>query len=219
MRNSPDRAPFIAFEGLDGSGKSTLITSLTGELTRRSVDYVLTREPGGTPLAEEIRHILLRKGDEVPDARTEVLLYEASRAQHVAKVIKPALDAKKWVLCDRFFGSTVSFQCFARGLERKDVDWLNLYATGGLKPDFTVLLDLPATESLKRIALRNQKTGELQDRMESEKINFHENVRQGYLTQAKEAPAEWLVLDATGTRESLFEQLLSELESRKLLGQ
>src|SRR3954464_7993655 len=119
---------FLVFEGLDGSGKSTLIERLAEELKRRGLDLILTREPGGTPLAEDIRKILLRTDAEVPHARTELLLYEASRAQHVERVIKPALRDGRWVLCDRFTASSVSFQSFARKLPRTEIDWLNNYA-------------------------------------------------------------------------------------------
>jgi dTMP kinase len=208
---------FLAFEGLDGSGKSTLIQQLAQKLKNSSRDYVLTREPGGTPLAEEIRSLLLRKGNEVPDPRTEVLLYEASRAQHVEKVIRPALEQKKWVLCDRFFASTVSFQCFARGLPRNEIDWLNRYACNGLVPHLTVLLDLPVRESLSRIAGRTKAGGQAEDRLEAERQSFHEAVREGYLAQAKEQPQSWLVLDAKASREALFAQLLLELQRRQWL--
>lgn len=208
---------FIVFEGLDGSGKSTLMRSLAEHLRGQQKNLIMTREPGGTPLAEEIRNLLLRKGDETPVPRTEVLLYQASRAQHVDRVIEPALKDGKWVLCDRFFASTVAFQCFARGLSRADIDWLNSYATNKRSPHLTVLLDLPVQESLSRIEQRNLKLGSESDRMEAEKLSFHEAVRQGYLEQAKENPTSWLVLDAKKSPEAIFDELLTTLVKRKWL--
>ncbi len=205
---------FIAFEGLDGSGKSTLIQSLATWLKGRGHDLIVTREPGGTPLAEEIRQLLLRVGSEVPAPRTELLLYEAARAQHVAQVIAPALQAGKWVLCDRFIASTVAFQCFARKLPRQEVDWLNHFAIESSVPDLTILLDLPVTESLSRTNHRNQKSGLGNDRFEREKCEFHEAVRQGYLTQAREEPAKWLVVDANESREMILKNVQAALEAK-----
>lgn len=208
---------FIVFEGLDGSGKSTLMRMLSDYLKAQQKNFIVTREPGGTPLAEEIRGLLLRRGVEAPVARTEVLLYQASRAQHVDGVIEPALKKGQWVLCDRFFASTIAFQCFARGLERQDIDWLNRYATNNRSPHLTVLLDLPVVDSLSRIQQRNLKLGSESDRMEAEKLSFHEAVRRGYLEQAKEQSEGWLVLDAKNSPEQLFQQLLETLVSRKWL--
>jgi dTMP kinase len=211
-------AAFLVFEGLDGSGKSTLIQKLSIELKSRGRGFRLTREPGGTPLAEDIRRLLLRTDAEVPVAATELLLYAASRAQHVAHVIKPTLEAGEWVLCDRFIASSVAFQCFARGLPRKDVDWLNTFACQGVKPDLTILLDLTVEQSRKRQE-RRQGAGQQPDdpkgdRMERESIAFHENVRRGYLEQAKEDPKAWLVLDANQTPDEMKARVLTELEAR-----
>ncbi len=205
---------FLVFEGLDGSGKSTLIERLAAELKARGRDLILTREPGGTPLAEDIRGILLRTDVEAPCDRAELLLYEASRAQHVDRVIKPALARGQWVLCDRFAASTVAFQSFARRLARAEVDWLNAYAIAGADPDLYVLLDLPVEESFRRRAHRNLGQGVDDDRFEREAREFHEAVRLGYLTQAREAPRNWLVLDAAQSPEALFEDLLKNLEGR-----
>ena len=202
---------FLVFEGLDGSGKSTLIKAVESELTRLGHRYKKTREPGGTPLAEEIRGLLLRTGAEVPVAETELLLYAASRAQHVAEVIAPALARGEWILCDRFTASSVAFQCYARGLERSAVDWLNRFAIQGTRPDITILLDLSVDES------RRRQSGREADRMESESSGFHEAVRQGYLAQAKETPDEWLVLDARETPDELAKRVLNTLKGRKWL--
>lgn len=204
---------FIAFEGLDGSGKSTLIQGLKDRLDLIGQSLTLTREPGGTPLAEDIRRLLLRTDAEVPVAATELLLYAASRSQHVAGVIQPALAKGDWVLCDRFSASSVSFQSFARGLDRASVDWLNTFAQQGTQPDLYVLVDVTVDESERRQANR-QSTGQKADRMESEKRAFHESVRRGYLAQALEAPDRWLVLDGSLTREALRENLLAQLRVR-----
>lgn len=210
---SHEKGLFLVFEGLDGSGKSTLIRGVEAELALRSRASKLTREPGGTPLAEEIRRLLLRTEAEAPVPGTELLLYAASRAQHVARVIQPALGSGEWVLCDRFSASSVAFQCFARGLSRTDVDWLNAFAQAGTEPDLTILLDLTVAESRRRQSNRQ----ELQDRMESEAETFHEAVRQGYLAQAKERPDRWLVLDASAKPEELLAKVIRELEARQWL--
>ncbi len=209
--------PFIAFEGLDGSGKSTLIRGLTESLKSSSIPYCLTREPGGTPMAEEIRNILLKIGDEVPFTRTEALLYQASRAQHVERVIRPALAAKKWILCDRFTASSIAFQSFARGLKLSDIEWLNSFATQNILPDLNVLLDLTVEESHKRMAGRNLVLGTDHDRFEKEEREFHQKVRDGFLHQAKANPKNWLVLDAHQPSETLLKQLMSVLRTRNFL--
>jgi dTMP kinase len=207
---------FLVFEGLDGSGKSTLIRGLNEELVRSGRVAVLTREPGGTPLAEDVRKILLRTDHEVPVAATELLLYAASRAQHVAGVIQPALKRGEWILCDRFSASSVSFQSFARGLDRANVDWLNTFAQQGTEPDLNILVDVTVEESERRQASR-QSGGQKADRMESEKRSFHENVRRGYLAQAAEKPDRWLVLDGTLPPDELKQALITQLKARKWL--
>jgi dTMP kinase len=207
---------FLVFEGLDGSGKSTLIRGLNEELKRAGRVAVLTREPGGTTLAEDIRKLLLRTDHEAPVAATELLLYAASRAQHVAGVIQPALKRGEWILCDRFSASSVSFQAFARGLDRGNVDWLNTFAQQGTEPDLNILVDVTVDESERRQAAR-QSTGQKADRMESEKRSFHENVRRGYLAQAAERPDRWLVLDGTLSPEDLKHTLIAKLRERKWL--
>ncbi len=204
---------FIAFEGLDGSGKSTLIQGLKEHLTVIGRSSTLTREPGGTPLAEDIRRLLLRTDAEVPVVATELLLYAASRSQHVAGVIHPALEKGDWVLCDRFSASSVSFQSFARGVDRKTVDWLNTFAQQGTEPDLYVFVDLTVAESELRQANR-QSGGQKADRIESEKRPFHEKVRIGYLAQAAETPDRWLVLNGTLSREALKELLIAKLRER-----
>lgn len=202
---------FIVFEGLDGTGKSTLIKGLQKELSAQNIDHVVSREPGGTALGEEIRQILLRCQGETPSPRTELLLYEAGRAQHVDHVIKPALNKKQWVLCDRYDASSVAFQCGGRGLEIAEVEWLNRFATTGLKPDLYVLLDLTVEESVKRREHREA------DRFEREAEAFHQRVRDSYLQIAKKETGRWLVLNASQTPEELVRSLIQELKNRQWL--
>ncbi len=217
---------FIVFEGLDGSGKSTLIQALDQELRRRGLVSRVTREPGGTHLGEEVREVLLRTDQEAPVPRAELFLYAAGRAQHVDLVIRPALEQGEWVLCDRFYASTAAFQCGGRGLERSSVDLLNSFAVDGCWPDLTVLLDVSVEESLRRRQQRELKSGVAADRFEREKRVFHQRVRDFYLQLAKEASSDssstpsgpWLKLDAERLQaEDLLALLIGELEERKWL--
>lgn len=208
---------FIVFEGLDGSGKSSLMAALEKELQKRQIQFHHTREPGGTRLSEEIRNMILRKEGPAPTSRTELLLYEASRAQHVDEVIAPKLRAGQWVLCDRFTASSVAFQGGGREIKESDVHALNDFATGGLKADLTVLLDLSVEESRRRRQGRGEANGESEDRIESEADSFHEKVRQSFLKQARAEEKTWLVLDAKNTPDVLFQQLLQVLSERKIL--
>lgn len=208
---------FIVFEGLDGSGKSSLMAALERELQRRQIACYRTREPGGTPLGDEIRNMILRKEGPAPLSRTELLLYEASRAQHVEEVIRPQLNRGTWVLCDRFTASSIAFQGGGREISEKEVVSLNNFATDGLKAELTVLLDLSVEESRKRRQGRGEQTGESEDRIESEADSFHEKVRQSFLKQAQQDPRSWLVLDARETPEVLFSQLIKTLSEKGLI--
>lgn len=209
---------FLVFEGLDGSGKSSLMRALEAELGKRGLHFHRTREPGGTPLGEEVRHLILRKqAGTVPVPRAELLLYEASRAQHVEEVIKPRLAQGEWVLSDRFSASSVAFQAGGREIAEKDVLWLNDFATSSLQADLTVLLDLPVAESRRRQAHRSTQTGEEADRIESEKDAFHERVRASFLKQARENSPHWLVLDARSSTEEMLKILLQTLKEKKWL--
>jgi dTMP kinase len=202
---------FIVFEGLDGAGKSTLIDSLSKTLVEQNRPVVVSREPGGTILGDQIRDLLLKRSEHAPRPWAELLLYAAARSQHVECLIRPALVEKKWVLCDRYSASSVAFQCGGRGLPRTDVDRLNQIATQNLQPDLYVLLDLPTD-----VAFARMKGREL-DRFEIEKKDFHEKVRQSYLEQAHEDPDRWLVLDARLEQSQLQFDLLNALKSRKWL--
>ncbi len=208
---------FLVFEGLDGSGKSSLMAALEQELQSRTIQFYRTREPGGTPLGDEIRHMILRKEGPAPTARTELLLYEASRSQHVDQVIRPKLAAGTWVLCDRFTASSVAFQSGGRDISENEVNMLNHFATGGLKPDLTILLDLSVEESRRRRQGRAAANGDGEDRIESEADTFHEKVRQSFLKQAAADSAGWLVLDARQTPEVLYRQLVQALIEKNIL--
>lgn len=208
---------FIVFEGLDGSGKSSLMRSLGQHLSSVGVPWVQTREPGGTPLAEELRALILRRDGEAPHPRTELLLYQASRAQHVESFIRPQLLSKNWVLCDRYGASSVAFQGAGRGLGEDSVHWLNDFSTAGLRPHLAVLLDLSVSEARRRQSNRSITTGVEADRMEQEEESFHQRVRQSFLTQAQSDPKNWLVLSAEKSPQELFESLLHELKSRSWL--
>ena len=208
---------FLAFEGLDGSGKSSLMTHLQNHLNTNNTKFIKTREPGGTQLGDQLRALILSKTGETPTPRTELLLYEASRSQHVDLVIKPAIENKLWVLCDRFTASSIAFQAGGRQISEDQVSWLNNFATSGLRPDLNILLDLSVEESQKRRQKRVLHNGEAEDRMESEAEAFHARVRTGFLQQAEKHPQDWLVLDAAKTQDELFQILLRELRGRKWL--
>lgn len=200
---------FIVFEGLDGTGKSTLIRGLADELKAQGISFTLTREPGGTPLGEEIRNLLLRIEGDSPSTRCELLLYEAIRAQHVDQKIRPELQKGNWVLSDRYSASTVAFQVGGRGLELTDINWLNNYTTKGCQPDLWVLLDLSIEGAFERMDRRSQQG---KDRFERENSDFHERVRQKYLEMAQGQP-NWLQMDAQKPVEELKRILIDKLRN------
>lgn len=208
---------FLAFEGLDGSGKSSLMKQLEQHLESFQIAYIKTREPGGTPIGDRLREIILEKSITPPTARTELLLYQACRAQHVDQVIRPALNNKKWVLCDRFSASSIAFQAGGRKISKDEVVWLNHFATENLKPHLQILLDLTVEESKKRRQNRVTEVGVDEDRIESEAAEFHQRVRNGFLEQSRENPKDWLVLNAAQSPEKLFKELLFELQGRQWL--
>ncbi|BAP46290.1 dTMP kinase [Pseudomonas sp. LJDD11] len=182
---------FITLEGPEGAGKSTNRDFLAEQLRARGVDVVLTREPGGTPLAERIREILLAPSDEVMHADAELLLVFAARAQHLAEVIRPALDRGAVVLCDRFTDATYAYQGGGRGLSQERIATLEQFVQGSLRPDLTLVFDLPVEIGLSRAAAR----GRL-DRFEQEGRDFFEAVRGAYLQRAAAAPERYQLIDA-----------------------
>jgi dTMP kinase len=200
FRLSNTKAPFIAFEGINGCGKTTLYRSVSERLRKAGHRVCDTREPGGTPLGVELRKLLLEWTGEKKSDRAELLLFAADRAEHVDKVIRPALAEGKWVLCDRFLHSTITFQGHGRGIRRDWIDHANELAVQGTLPDLVVLLDLDPAEALARIAAR---TGNGKDAFEDEKLSFHTRIRDGFLECADTSPIPFLVLDATKTPDEL----------------
>jgi dTMP kinase len=187
------RGLFITLEGPEGSGKSTQIRSLAAALKKAGYAVVQTREPGGTPVAEAIRHTLLLSSSREPiAAETEALLIFAARAQHVAYLIRPALQRGAIVLCDRFSDSTLTYQGFARGVRLAWLRSTNAVATNGLKPDLTLLLDLPVSVGLTRRRTAHGKP----NRLDRESERFHRLVRKGFLTLARQEPRRIIVVDA-----------------------
>ncbi len=194
------------------------MSALEKELSSRGLPVHRTREPGGTPLGEEIREMIVRKkAGYAPVAKAELLLYEAIRAQHVEEVILPKLEKKIWVLSDRYAASSIAFQAGGRSISEEQVKQLNDFATSGVYPHLTFLLDLPVEESRKRRQKRASANGEREDRIESEADDFHERVRQGFLKQAKADSRSWLVLDATLSTEEMLGIAIEELKKRQWL--
>ena len=189
------RGRFITFEGIDGCGKTTQHRLLAQSLRERGDGVVETVEPGGTPIGQQIRKILLDPASAGIEARTELLLYFASRAQNVEEVIRPALESGRTVLCDRFTDSTLVYQGCGRGLDVNVVRDLDRIACRGLKPDATILIDIDLDTSLARAKKRNERLGPSESRIDEEDAAFHERVRQGYLALAQAEPDRILVID------------------------
>lgn len=186
---------FITFEGIDGCGKTTQFRMLSQWLRDHGKDVVETVEPGGTSIGRQIRQILLDPASADIQPRAELLLYFASRAQNVDEVIRPALDAGRTVLCDRFTDSTLVYQGCGRGLDIEVVRDLDRIACRGLKPDVTILIDIDLETSLMRARRRNERTGPSESRIDEENAAFHERVRQGYLALARAEPDRIRVID------------------------
>ncbi|MBL7542913.1 MAG: dTMP kinase [Bdellovibrionaceae bacterium] len=208
---------FIVFEGLDGSGKSTLINRLSHILKERKIEHDLTREPGGTELGDKLRDLIIAKGPHAPRPRAELLMYEASRAQLVETWIKPKLEQGRWVISDRFAASSIAFQAAGRSIDEADVNWLNQFATFGLQPDLYILLDISVEESKRRRQKRQDTFGVEEDRIEAEKDDFHARVRDGFLKQAKANPQQWFILSAQLPTEQMLEHVLQKLKDRQWL--
>ncbi len=193
---------FITFEGIEGSGKSTQITQLAHHLSDHGRTVVLTREPGGTAIGDQVRKILLDPANTALDPKAELLLYAAGRAQHLAQLVLPALEAGKAVLCDRFSDATLAYQGYGRGLDLGLIRSLDRLVTDGMLPDLTILLDIAADAGLARARGRNSRGGfEGEARFENEHLSFHERVRRGYLELARQEPGRFRVVDASPTPE------------------
>lgn len=195
---------FITFEGPDGCGKTTQMNLLAQYFEKKGKKVVLTREPGGKGLGEKVREILLNYNGEVSD-RCESFLFLADRAQNIDIIVKPAVKQGEIVLCDRHIDSTVAYQGYGRGLDINEINMLNNLATGGKKPDLTLVFDVDVETSMKRV-------GKEKDRMESAGIDFHNRVRNGYLELAKQEPERIKVLDATKTIEEIHEKVVEIVE-------
>ncbi len=197
---------FITFEGGEGSGKSVQAKLLYNRLQKLAIPVILLREPGGTGLGKKLTRLLKWSRDIDILPMPELLLFNASRAQLVEKVIKPSLNKGTVVICDRFADSSVVYQGFGRGLSTETVQLINNIATKGLKPDLTILLDITVEEGFGR------KVGENRDRLEKEDMDFHQRVREGYLKLAKAEPERWLVIDATQSKERIAQTIWQKVK-------
>jgi dTMP kinase len=204
------RGKFITFEGIEGSGKSSQIRLLADALKARGIKYILTREPGGPPISERIRALLLDPQNKEMSSETELLLYCASRAQHTSEVILPALASGVHVICDRYYDSSYAYQGAARSLDKEIIRILTAFSTYSTDPDRTFLLDLPVEQSLSRIQDREL------DRLEQESLSFHVKVREQYLSIAKDNASRYLVLNGLEDINILHRQILAAVF--KLIG-
>jgi len=201
------RGLFITLEGIDGCGKSTQREMLAEKLKSRGFEIVVTREPGGTVIGEGIRQLLVSDASVHIAPTTELLLYVAARAQHVAELIKPSVDAGRIVISDRYTDSTVAFQGYGRGLDLDVIESLNRFATGGLKPDLTIVFDLDPSVARSRSVSRP--VGGLLGAFDEQHADFHERMRAGYLKMAKNDPSRIRVVDASGSADETHAQVMS----------
>lgn len=211
---------FITFEGVEGCGKTTQIHLLADALKSSGKSVTLTREPGGCPISDKIRAILLDADNSEMTPSAELLLYAAARAQHINEVITPALASGNIVLCDRFIDATLAYQGFGRGLDLGLIKSLNETATGGCRPQLTILIDCPVEIGLER-ALARIEAGSASDRnhlreerFEKESIEFHRRVRSGYLKLAEESPERFVVVDGSGTAAEISAKILAAVLPR-----
>lgn len=206
---------FITIEGIEGSGKSSQADNIVDFFARTGREAVATREPGGTEIGKKIRSILLDSENHRMDPVAELLLYMADRAQHIREVIQPALHAGKTVICDRYFDATVVYQGFARGLDASLILALHKSVLNDLRPDLTFLLDLPATEGLRRAwgAVHAGDRSDDETRFEQETIGFHQRVRDGYLTLSAAEPGRFRVIDASRSKEAVQNDIIEVLST------
>ena len=197
------RGRFVTFEGIEGAGKSTQLAHAAGFLAAQGIDCEVTREPGGTPVAESLRRLLLERQPEALDATAELLLVFTARAIHVANRIRPALERGAWVLCDRFTDATEAYQGSGRGLPVDEILALARIAQRGLRPDLTLIFDLPVARALERAAARSPRS----DRFESEQRAFHERVRRGYLEILAREPGRCRRIEAVRGPDEVREQV------------
>lgn len=210
-------AHFITFEGGDGTGKTTQLRLAAGYLQKQNRRCLATREPGGTDLGQLIRNVVLEVGETEIAASTELFLYLADRAQHVQQVIAPALEHGKIVLCDRFTDSTLAYQGYGRGMDLEWLRRLNDAASGGLRPDLTLLFDCSIEAGLARaLGRRGSEGGGPEDRFERENIEFHQRIRHGFLQLAQQEPKRFRVIDATCSAAAVAEKV-REILDRELI--
>ena len=209
--NDDTRGYLITFEGSEGSGKSTQIQRIADRFVSADYDVVVTREPGGTEIGEQIRHILKHSQENYMYPEAELLLFAASRAQLVREVISPAINEGKIVLCDRFMDSTTVYQGVARKISSEPVNFINTFAVGNVVPDVTVVIDIPAELGFERIRHR---ASDLPDRMEEENIEFYHKVRDGYIALAKAMHERYVIVDGAPPREEVEQTIWRELRDR-----
>ncbi|MBO6280140.1 MAG: dTMP kinase [Bacilli bacterium] len=202
---------FITLEGPEGSGKTTAVEAAVKALEAKGYEIVRTREPGGTPIAEQIRNVILDKANTKMDPRTEALLYAASRRQHLVEKVWPALKEGKIVICDRYLDSSLAYQGGARGLGVDNVLNINLFATENTWPDLTLLFDIKPEIGLQRIASNANREV---NRLDLEKIEFHNKVRDTFLSLAKKYPDRYVIIDASMDRESVAKATLDAIMNR-----
>lgn len=199
----------VVFDGSNGAGKTTVIKGVEAYLNSKGLSVLLTREPGGTPIGEKIREIILDPSTPEMSFMTELMLFGAARAQHIEEKITPALNMGKIVISDRFDAATFSFQHFARGIELDTITKINNLALAGFSPSMNIILDLDPNEGMKRVHSR----GEGLDRLEDEKFEFLEKARNGYLTQAKQNPEKFTVIDAAQTKEKVLADVIAVIDT------
>lgn len=205
---------FITFEGPEGSGKSTQIQKLAQWLRERGTECVVTKEPGGTPIGDRIRAILLDSAHAGMDATAEVLLYAASRRQHVVEVIRPSIARGVPVFCDRYTDATLAYQGYGRLIDLDRLQTLNRWATDGLTPDLTLLFDIDEAAGLARAHARNATMSVDEGRFEAEDLRFHRRVREGYLAMAVAEPKRFAVIDGSGTIDAVFDRTRARVAER-----
>ena len=208
MRDYMNKGFMVVFDGSNGAGKTTVIKSIEKYLTSKGVDVLLTREPGGTPIGEKIREVILDPTTPEMAFMTELMLFGAGRAQHIQEKIIPALSAGKVVISDRFDAATFSFQHFARGIDIHTITKINDLALNGFSPNMNIILDLDPAEGLKRV----QSRGEGLDRLEDEKSDFLIRARNGYLKQAAQSPEKFTVIDAAQSKEAVLAEVISIID-------
>jgi dTMP kinase len=209
MMDKINKGCFITIEGTEGVGKSTNVEFIRQYLADKGIALRLTREPGGTPLAEEIRELLLKPRDEVVCDDAEILLVFAARAQHVDQVIKPALENGEWVLSDRFTDATFAYQGAGRGISWNRIQQLEQYVLGDLRPDLTILLDIPVEVGMARVMQRGEP-----DRFEREKLDFFDKVRQGYHHRLRAEPDRFALIDASQSLKNVQQQIAAALAEK-----